>query len=179
MDEKYQEPKYNLQELIRKQPALPTAKFMIKRSKMANFILRRYLTVVIMLLLSLNTAQADGIKSTSEVKAAVGAAMQKAQSDNFSDFFLAIKPYWTISEEGFTTALAKTTSARAEVHKKMGKSLGVEQVKIEMVSDTVLKIVFLEKFQKSLMIWNFYFYKPNTEWFLNTFEWDDNIRTLF
>jgi len=142
-------------------------------------MIRYVLAAMIMVLLGTALVRAESLKNTGEIRHTLDNAMMKAQSDNFSDFFQAIKPFWLISEDGFNAALAKTSAARTDVHKKLGKSLAVEQVKTEMISDTVLKIVYLEKFQKAPIVWNFYFYKPENEWFLNTFEWEDNIRILY
>ena len=124
-------------------------------------------------------AAAEGLRSAGEIRSTLRVALVQAQGDHMAEFFAAIKPFWLISDDGYASAMAKTTAARVDVQKKLGKSLGMEEIKVELVSDTVMKVVYLEKFQRSCLIWNFFFYKPETEWVLTTFEWDESIRSLF
>ena len=130
-------------------------------------------------LLCAATAGADGLTDVGTVKRVMAGAMAKARVDAFSDFFRTIKPFWLVADEGVRAARDKTIAARKGVRAKMGASLGVELVRTDMVSDDLFRLVYVEKFERSVLIWNFYFYKPHRRWFLSTFEWEDNVRTLF
>jgi len=39
--------------------------------------------------------------------------------------------------------------------------------------------LFIEKFSNHPLVWQFYFYKPNDTWQVNSVAWSDQVRGLF
>jgi|TARA_Y100000296_G_scaffold30684_1_gene35641 hypothetical protein len=40
-------------------------------------------------------------------------------------------------------------------------------------------VVYIQKFERHMMRWKFYFYNPGGGWVLNTFNTDDKISLMF
>jgi len=65
------------------------------------------------------------------------------------------------------------------IKERFGKSIGYEYIKTSSIGNSLMKITYIQKFQKHMMVWNFYFYKPEKEWRLNAFYTVDKIEMVF
>ena len=73
----------------------------------------------------------------------------------------------------------KTTQQQLDaVRPRFGKIIGFERVRIEVKGQSVMECIYIVKCEKHILRWRFYFYKPKDKWFLNSFDWDDNIKGL-
>lgn len=62
---------------------------------------------------------------------------------------------------------------------RFGKTLGSEFVSEKIVGKSLLQIIHIQKCEKHVIRWQFIFYNPNGKWVLNTFNFNDNIQSLF
>jgi hypothetical protein len=62
---------------------------------------------------------------------------------------------------------------------RFGKSIGQEFIREDKIGDSLMRIVYLHRFEKHAMRWNFYFYRGTDGWVLNTFRTDDDVAQLF
>lgn len=72
----------------------------------------------------------------------------------------------------------QTAQQLATVKPRFGKIIGFERVRVEAKGQSVLECIYITKFERHILRWRFYFYKPKDKWFLNTFFWDDKIQGL-
>ena len=59
-----------------------------------------------------------------------------------------------------------------------GNILGVELVREEKFGDTVVRLVYILKSEIAPTVWEFYFYKPKSEWFLGKMLFNDEFNLL-
>ncbi|MBI3595682.1 MAG: hypothetical protein HY203_00845 [Nitrospirae bacterium] len=59
-----------------------------------------------------------------------------------------------------------------------GKILGFELVHEEKLSESVIRYVYILKTEKAPLTWEFYFYKPKSEWFLANISFNDQFNFL-
>jgi hypothetical protein len=59
-----------------------------------------------------------------------------------------------------------------------GKVLGYELIREEAFGDSVTRLVYLLKSEKHPTVWEFYFYKPESEWFLSNILFNDQFQLL-
>lgn len=62
---------------------------------------------------------------------------------------------------------------------RFGKSNGYEFIREEKTGESLLRIIYIHRFEKHPMRWSFYFYRGKSGWVLDTFKTDDDIRQLF
>jgi hypothetical protein len=62
---------------------------------------------------------------------------------------------------------------------RFGRSQGVEFLREERAGESLLRITQIQRYERHLTRWVFYFYRTNSGWVLNTFHFDDNVRALF
>jgi hypothetical protein len=59
-----------------------------------------------------------------------------------------------------------------------GEVIGYEFLREETFGDSVVRLVYLLKSEKHPTVWEFYFYKPKTEWFLSNILFNDQFQLL-
>lgn len=97
----------------------------------------------------------------------------------YDEAFGAVRPYFPISDERFTRMRDEARKQHALAELQFGKPLGHALAREELVNDTVLKLVYLEKYEWDALVWEFTFYKPTEGWIINGISFDDGFRSLF
>jgi hypothetical protein len=59
-----------------------------------------------------------------------------------------------------------------------GKVLGFERITEEKFGTSIVRLVYVLKSEKGPTIWEFYFYKPQTNWFLANVLFNDQFQLL-
>ena len=60
-----------------------------------------------------------------------------------------------------------------------GETVGINLVKEQLVADSLVRITYIERFERHLIRWNFTFYRPKSQWVVNAIVWDDDVDALF
>ncbi|MFA5864290.1 MAG: hypothetical protein WC975_06340 [Phycisphaerae bacterium] len=71
--------------------------------------------------------------------------------------------------------LQKQTSAALAL---LGKPTAFELVKEQRYGESLVRLVYVLKFDIGPLIWEFYFYKPRTDWMLINIEFNDKLDML-
>ena len=88
-------------------------------------------------------------------------------------------PYLIIPKSEFETTKSQFAMQAPMFENRFGKTLSSEYISTEKVGSSLIKILYIQKFERHIMYWNFYFYKPKNEWVLNTFRSNDSLELLF
>jgi hypothetical protein len=59
-----------------------------------------------------------------------------------------------------------------------GRILGYEKIKEEKFGTSVARLVYILKSENAPTVWEFFFYKPNTNWFLGNVLFNDQFKNL-
>lgn len=138
----------------------------------------RTLIVLLALLMAVN-AQAAEFKTKREIKKFTASIMAQVADGKTQEGLELMKPYLIIPESEFTVMKEQLKMQEPIIAERFGQTIGVELVTVEAVGDSLMLIIYLQKFEKHIMRWKFYFYKPGSTWVLNTFYTDDKIRLMF
>lgn len=114
-----------------------------------------------------------------DVKAKVEEFMELVGVDEVDEAFQILKPYWLFPENEWTQLQIETSQKMTMIEPRYGQTLGYDFVREEIVKDTVLRLIYIQKRERHLIRWRFIFYKPNNMWILNACEWDDELEALF
>lgn len=123
--------------------------------------------------------QAETLKDKEAVKQLAKSVMVKVADGNVEEGISLVKPYFIIPDHEFEGMLSSLRMQAPAIEQRFGKTIGAEFVAIEEVGDSLMLIMYMQKFEKHVMRWKFYFYKPNNSWVLNTFNTDDKIQLMF
>lgn len=135
--------------------------------------------IVALLLVPGSSAFAAGLKSLGDVKTLTDGAMKDISGGKIDDGFKALQPYVAFSQEQFGEFKAHVADQMPQVETHMGKNVGYELVESKELGASLYRAVYLQKQEKSALVWYFTFYKGADGWTLNDFNFNDHIKDLF
>jgi len=138
----------------------------------------KWIAILISFLIT-TTVHAATLESKDAARKLTDQVMLKVASGDLQAGLLLMKPYTIIPESEFKVMLEQTKLQLPAIQARFGKTLGAEFLYDKVVGKSLLKIVQILKFERHIMRWQFIFYNPDGRWVLNTFNFDDNIRSLF
>jgi len=139
----------------------------------------RKIILIILLLLTADSARADVFISEKDLKPFADKIMELVIKGDILKAFDAMKPYLVIPEAEFKSAAQNSKSQREQFAERIGSPIGYEFIGQKSVGTSLVRLVYIEKTEKQALIWAFYFYKAKAGWVLNSFVWDDQTPALF
>ena len=138
----------------------------------------KYFTFILALCFS-NISSADTLKDKAAAKDLTLSIMKLVSKGEVENGLKLAKPYLIIPEHEFEGVLNSLRMQAPAIEQRFGKSIGMEFSQIQEVGDSLMLVMYIQKFEKHMMRWKFYFYKPSDGWVLNTFNTDDQIQLMF
>lgn len=132
--------------------------------------------MLVIVMFQAQAAQLDSIDAAKSLAKNVMTLVSEGKSPKGLELF---KPYLIIPEAEFDVMLNSLRMQQPMIDQRFGNTIGIELVGEEVVGKSFLKITYAQKFERHVMRWVFFFYKPKTGWVLNTFKTDDKIQLLF
>lgn len=138
----------------------------------------KYFTFILALCFS-SISSADTLKDKAAAKDLALSIMKLVGKGEVENGLKLAKPYLIIPEHEFEGVLNSLRMQAPAIEQRFGKSIGMEFSQIQEVGDSLMLVMYFQKFEKHMMRWKFYFYKPSDGWVLNTFNTDDQIQLMF
>ncbi|MEP1444998.1 MAG: hypothetical protein ABJK37_02630 [Paraglaciecola sp.] len=126
-----------------------------------------------------SVSTADTLKDKEEAMALALSIMELVGKGKTEDGLKLAKPYLIIPDHEFEGVLNSLRMQAPAIEQRFGKTLGMEFSQIQEVGESLMLVMYIQKFEKHMMRWKFYFYKPSDGWVLNTFNTDDQIQLMF
>ena len=126
-----------------------------------------------------STAFAQGLATFDELRKVTDGVMLQVGSGDIEGGFKNFKHLTIIPEAEFEALVAKSKAFLPMMALRFGGSIGHEFLKEEKLGNSLVRLVYINKFEKHAMVWNFYCYKGKNGWVINTFKFDDNWPGLF
>jgi hypothetical protein len=92
---------------------------------------------------------------------------------------LALKPYIIVADSEFDMMLEDYRIQAPAIERRYGKTIGYEFISEEVVGESLMEIMYLQKYEKHVALWHFCFYKPNDKWLLATYYATESIKEIF
>jgi hypothetical protein len=105
--------------------------------------------------------------------------MAKVVKDDLGAAFKLMKPYTFIGPAELDAITVQSKASRERIGQKNGKSIGYEFVDSKKAGDSLLRLRYIEKNEKNVLLWVFYFYKTKEGWGLDSFNWSEVYVPLF
>lgn len=136
------------------------------------------LIVLGFVLFSSNTS-ADTLPSKAKANELAKSVMTEIGKGNMEAGVTLTKPYLVVPEHEFLALIDQMKMQQPMISQRFGKTISVEVAAVEEVGESLMLVLYLQKFDNHVLRWKFYFYKPRNEWVLNTFTFDDQIHSMF
>jgi hypothetical protein len=102
--------------------------------------------------------------------------LDKVVQNDIDGAFIELAKYSPLPRNELDDLKDQTIRQLNAVRPRFGKYLGHELIKTESSGTSIKRYTYIVKCENHILRWRFIFYKPSTKWFINTFNWDDNIR---
>ena len=139
----------------------------------------KFLSLILISTLISSNALADTLSSKNEAKELANRVMIAIGKGNMEAGIKLTKPYLIVPEHEYLALVDKMKMQEPVINQRFGETISVEVAAIEEVGESLMLVLYLQKFDKHVLRWKFYFYKPRDGWVLNTFMFDDQIRSMF
>jgi hypothetical protein len=134
-----------------------------------------YLALVLATPIFANSAD---LKSKDDVVSFVKTTQSLIAAGDVIKAIEGLKPYVIIPESEFQVALEQYKMQKPMIDQRFGKTIGTELISVQEQGESLMLATFIQKFEKHVMRWRLYFYKPRDKWILNTYFTDDKINEI-
>lgn len=134
-----------------------------------------YLALVLATPIFANSAD---LKSKDDVVSFVKTTQSLIAAGDVIKAIEGLKPYVIIPESEFQVALEQYKMQKPMIDQRFGKTIGTELISVQEQGESLMLATFIQKFEKHVMRWRLYFYKPRDKWILNTYSTDDKINEI-
>jgi hypothetical protein len=118
-------------------------------------------------------AQPKTLNSLQQAKDLSDKVMDDAMRGNYRHAFERFRPHWTLKPEELESAIKKIQEGIKLLNKRFGKPIGYQLMKTKKGDDFLVRYVYVMKYQRALVRWNFTYYKPKNRWIVLSVTFDD------
>jgi len=93
--------------------------------------------------------------------------------------FAQLKPYWPMDPAEIDGLASNAKLQWQVIEARFGKPLGYELVSTERIGTSFVRFIYLQKFEKHALRWEFTYYRPKDGWLANSFKFDDQLDWLY
>jgi len=134
----------------------------------------------LMLLASLSFAASGAtLKGPSDARKLADNVMAKVAAGDTEGGLRLTKPYVIIPDAEFEAMLGQLKLQAPLMASRFGATVSSEFIREDTVGDSLVRLTYIQRFERHPMRWVFYFYRGKDGWVLNTFRTDDAIQLLF
>ena len=137
------------------------------------------LIFILILAISVSAHAAESLSSKEDARLLAKAVMESVSKDKFKQGLSKLRPYTVVPVAEFDAQMEQLDMQIPAISHRFGKSVGYDFIEAEQLGESLMQYVYLQKFEKHVMVWRFIFYKPNDKWLLNTWYFNDKVQPLF
>lgn len=133
---------------------------------------------ITMLLLAISTSffgQSKAFENINQVRENSKKVATQFLNKDMENLFNDLKPYWVISDSQIDTLKIRTQGFVPMIRNSYGDSVDVVKIKETNLENALLQETYLVRYLRSALRIKLLYYNNNQGWFLNSFEWDDQI----
>ncbi|MBP3983339.1 hypothetical protein J5837_02790, partial [Pseudoxanthomonas helianthi] len=139
----------------------------------------RDIALFLLLMLSPSVAMTGELKDSTAAVALAEKVVQKASTGDVRGGLELARPYLAIPSSQFDVLLGQLEMQAPVQATRYGKSIGYELLRNDTVADSLIRIIYIQKFERHAVFWIFYFYKPKNDWLLSELSYSDALTSAF
>jgi hypothetical protein len=124
-------------------------------------------------------ALADGLATVDQTQQVCGQAAEKFASGDPDGAYAELSMYWPLPKEEIQNLGYQSKTQLGMVSTRFGALVGAEHAQTTLVGLSLVRHLFLIKFENHALRFSCIFYKPHKEWLVNAVIWDDKLQNAF
>ena len=119
------------------------------------------------------------IRNQTDLQKYCESVMDYFQHEKIHDAFILLREQYPFPAD-FDSVELQTVQQWTVIKNRFGKVLDYKLIKMETIQDAgLVKYLYIMRYENSSLRFLFLFYKPDSKWILNSFDFDDKIKELF
>jgi hypothetical protein len=138
--------------------------------------MRTYTKILLLclpLLAVATSANAQGLPQIADVKALTDKVMTSVAKGDLEGGLKMFKSQTIIPSAEFDAMMGQAVTQMPLMTARFGNTLGQEFIKEVRVGESLAELIYIHRFDKHAMRWQFYLYRGKNGWVINTFRFDD------
>ena len=124
-------------------------------------------------------AYADTVATRADVRKVADSIMASVGAGSFDGAVKQIRTYAVTPAADFDVFVAQVTSQLPLLTQRYGPATGYDFVREDLAGESLIRLLYLEKHEKSALRWSFIFYHGEKGWGLSDFKFDGNLLAVF
>ena len=125
------------------------------------------------------TLLASGFQSEKEAKMFSDSLMDKFVAKKIDEGLDSAKPYWPIPAVEVDGLANQISRQWPIIDQRFGKSISKEFLQQKRIGESFLRYYYLHKFENHSIYWQIDFYRPKSEWKINSIIFLDQLEVLY
>lgn len=122
---------------------------------------------------------AEAFKSVEMVRAKIDVVMAKVGTGDIEAGLTMLKPYTIVPAAEMDAMIGQAKLQIPAISQRFGNPVGIEFIGESKVGKSLVRLAYLQKYEKHGLRWVFLIYHGSDGWVINTFVFDDKIQELF
>lgn len=133
----------------------------------------------VVLALATSVVRADTLPTPEAVRKLADGIMGSVGAGNFDGTVSQLKAFMSLPKPTVEAMATQLSNQYVNVLVQFGPAEGSEFVRRDQIGESLIRLVYLAKYERSAVRWVFLFYKTEKGWVMNDLKLDGNLHTLF
>lgn len=139
----------------------------------------KLILLISLLLLSASDVHAETLSSSSAAVAVTDQTMKRIAAGDLRGGLGLTKKYMSVPGAEIDAIIGQAELQQPVFLSRFGKSIGYELIRNDTVSDSLSRVVYIQRYESHAMVWQFVLYRGIDGWSINSFKYMDDISVLF
>ena len=141
----------------------------------------RKLVVFVLLILSVKLSLGQRIhpQNKQEIITVCEKFLDAFKNGKYADAYEFLKPYSVVEEYKLDTLANTSREQMNSLSNSFGKTLSFEQISEKSIKNSLIKLVYLLKFEKNYLKLRFILYNNGSGWTITNFTYNEEVDDLF
>lgn len=126
---------------------------------------------------SISFADSSGLDEKAMMKLSES-FMGLVSAGKYREAYNSMKAHWLLPSHEIEQLIYQTEQQLPMISSRYGKSIGYERINTEYIGKSLVKEIYIQKFEKHALAWLLFYYKPDDQWLVNAVAFSDDIYSL-
>lgn len=136
-------------------------------------------TAIILSVLISTTAYPDSLLDEAGTDILADKVMSKIDQSDLDGAADLLKKYWPLPPQEIDTAIYQMKQQQPLIKERFGLPLSSEKTCVQTIGTSWRRLIYLQKYERHTLLWQFDFYKPKKSWIVNSFNFSDAWQNIF
>ena len=134
---------------------------------------------VVLLVASSASAVPRTLRSKEDVRDLTDSTMRAVAENDIAGGMRVLAAHWPILPRDIGERIVEAEKQRLDLRRRFGLALRTDFLDTAEAGERLLRLTYLEQFQKGVLVWRFHFFRPEQIWLLRDVTRSEDFDPLF